>query len=137
VEREGPIVLFDGVCNLCDAWVRFVIDHDPGARFRFAPLQSDAAAALLARLGPSAPGGGEAVVLVEGGRAWEGSDAALRIVRRLRGPWRLAGALLAVPRPLREGLYRVLARNRYRWFGRRGSCRVPAPELRARFLAAG
>ncbi len=135
VEREGPIILFDGVCNLCDASVRFVIDHDPDARFRFAPLQSQAAAALLARLGRAAPSGPQAVLLLEGGRSWEGSDAALRIARRLRGPWRLAGALAVVPRPLREAAYRLIARNRFRWFGRRAACRLPTPELRARFLA--
>jgi predicted DCC family thiol-disulfide oxidoreductase YuxK len=135
VAREGPVILFDGVCNLCDASVRFVIDRDPDARFRFAPLQSPAAAALLARHGRTAPAAPQAVLLVEAGRVWEGADAALRIARRLRGPWRLVGALAAVPRPLREAAYRLVARNRFRWFGRRESCRVPTPELRARFLA--
>ena len=135
MERERPVILFDGVCNLCDASVRFVIDRDPEARFRFAPLESPAAAALLARHGRTLPAAPQAVLLVEDGRVWEGSDAALRIARRLRGPWRLAGALTAVPRPLREAAYRLVARNRFRWFGRRESCRVPTPELRARFLA--
>ncbi|HSM92950.1 MAG TPA: DCC1-like thiol-disulfide oxidoreductase family protein [Anaeromyxobacteraceae bacterium] len=135
MEREGPIVLFDGVCNLCDAAVRFVIDRDPEARFRFAPLQSAAAAALLARHGRTAPATPEALVLLEGGRVWEGSDAALRIARGLRGPWRLAGGLGVVPRPAREAVYRWIARSRFRWFGRRDTCRVPSPGLRARFLA--
>jgi predicted DCC family thiol-disulfide oxidoreductase YuxK len=133
---DHPVVLFDGVCNLCDAAVRFVIDHDPEARFRLAPLQSQAAAALLAEHGHAGQAAPEAICLVEGGRLWEGSDAALRIARRLRGPWRFAGTLLALPRPLREPIYRAIARNRFRWFGRREACRVPTPDLRARFLAA-
>jgi predicted DCC family thiol-disulfide oxidoreductase YuxK len=132
---DHPVVLFDGVCNLCHAAVRFVIDRDPDARFRFAPLQSRASAALLAGHGRAGQVAPEAICLVEGGRLWEGSDAALRIARRLRGPWRLAGALLALPRPLREPIYRAIARHRFRWFGRRDACRVPAPDLRARFLA--
>jgi predicted DCC family thiol-disulfide oxidoreductase YuxK len=135
MDPEGPIILFDGGCNLCDAVVRFVVARDPDARFRFAPLQSQAAAALLSRHGRASPPEPQAVVLVEGGRVWEGSDAALRIARGLRGPWRLAWGLAAVPRPLREAVYRLVARNRARWFGRRDACRVPAPELRARFLA--
>jgi predicted DCC family thiol-disulfide oxidoreductase YuxK len=134
MKPDGPIILFDGGCNLCDASVRFVVDHDPDARFRFAPLQSQAAAALLARHGRRSPPEPQAVVLLEGGRTWEGSDAVLRIARGLRGPWRLARVLAAVPRPLREAAYRLVARNRARWFGRRDACRVPAPELRARFL---
>jgi predicted DCC family thiol-disulfide oxidoreductase YuxK len=135
VASEGPIILFDGVCNLCDAAVRFVIEHDPDARFRFAPLQSAIAAELLARHGRAGPVEPRAVILLEEGRAWEGSDAALRIARGLRGPWRLAAALAAVPRPLREAAYRLVARNRFRWFGRRAACLAPTPALRARFLA--
>ena len=131
---DHPVVLFDGVCNLCDAAVRFLIDRDPDARLRFAPLQSQAAAALLAGLGRASPATPEAIYLVERGRLWEGSDAALRIAHRLRGPWRLAGAFLALPRPLREPIYRAIARNRFRWFGRRDACRVPTADLRARFL---
>ncbi len=115
--------------------MRFVVDRDPAARFRFAPLQSRAAEALLAEHGRSGRARLEAVCLVEGGRIWEGSDAALRIAWRLRGPWRLAAAFLAVPRPLRELVYRAIARNRFRWFGRWDACRAPPPELRARFLA--
>jgi predicted DCC family thiol-disulfide oxidoreductase YuxK len=135
MERDGPIVLFDGVCNLCDASVRFVIDRDPGARFRFAPIQSRVAASLLERHGHGVPIEPQAVMLLEDGRVWEGSDAALRIARRLRGAWRLAWGLMAVPRPIREAAYRLIARNRARWFGRRDACRAPAPGLRARFLA--
>jgi predicted DCC family thiol-disulfide oxidoreductase YuxK len=128
-----PVVLFDGVCNLCNATVRFVVARDPAARFRFAPLQSAAGGSLLARSG-LAPRGLDSVVLVDGGRAWQRSDAAIRIAAGLGGAWRLALAFLVVPRPLRDALYDFIARNRYRWFGRHDACPVPTPEQRARFL---
>jgi predicted DCC family thiol-disulfide oxidoreductase YuxK len=132
-ERRS-VVLFDGVCNLCNRSVLFVIDRDPHGHFAFAPLQSDEGQRLLAAYAP-----GEtdlsSVVLVEGGRAYTRSTAALRIARRLTGLWPLLRVFFLVPRPLRDGVYDWIARNRYRWFGREDACRVPTPELRARFLA--
>lgn len=127
-------VLFDGVCNLCNASVLFVIDRDPGGRFRFAPLQSDEGRAVLREHG-FAGGDLSSVVLVERGRVYTRSAAALRIARRLTGAWPLLYALVAVPRPLRDAVYDWVARNRYRWFGREAACRMPTPELRRRFLA--
>lgn len=134
---NAPVVLFDGVCNLCQWSVRFIVRRDRRGVFRFAALQSPAGRALLAghRLADAqAP---DSVVLLEGGRASTGSTAALRIARRLDGAWPLLYALVAVPRPLRDALYRFVARNRYRWFGRQAACMPPTPELRARFLDAG
>jgi predicted DCC family thiol-disulfide oxidoreductase YuxK len=135
------IVLFDGVCALCDRFVTFVIDRDAEARFVFAPLQSTEARALLASRGaplPSPDGGGgagpESVVLCSGGRVYERSSAALRVLSRLPGAWKLCAALLVVPPILRDLVYRFVARHRYRWFGRRDECRVPTAEVRARFL---
>lgn len=133
-DDPGPIVLFDGVCNLCNGAVNFIIDRDPDARFRFAPLQSEAGAGLLAAHGRAFDGAPETIYLVENGRIYERSTAALRIARRLRGGWALAYAFVAVPRPLRDLAYRFVARHRYRWFGRTEACRRPTPELRARFL---
>lgn len=127
----GSVVLFDGVCNLCNAAVRFIIRRDPGGRLRFAALQSEAAAVLLAAQAEPLP---DSIVLVEGGRVFTRSAAALRIARRLRFPWPLLYALIVVPRPLRDAVYGWIARNRYRWFGRSDQCMVPTPELRARFL---
>ena len=136
-EPEPPVILFDGVCNLCNATVQFIIDRDPAARFRFASLQSEAAARLLRAHGREPPRGDpDSVVLVVGGRLHEHSDAALRIARGLGLPWSLAALGLVLPRALRDGLYRFVARHRYRWFGREESCRVPTPALRARFLAS-
>ncbi len=134
----GPaIVLFDGVCNLCDAAVQFVLDHDARGRFVFAALQSEEGRRVLARAGmtPGEPGADpDSIVLVEGGRAYERSDAALRIARGLGAPWSLAAVFLAVPRFLRDAVYRFVARRRYRWFGKKAACRVPTPSLRERFL---
>ncbi len=132
-EPPPSVVLFDGVCNLCDASVHFIIDHDPCARFAFAPLQSPAGQALLAGHGltDSVP---DSVVLVEDGRCFTRSTAARRSARRLSGPWPLLYPLILIPRPLRDATYRWVARNRYRWFGRKDQCRLPTPDLAARFI---
>jgi predicted DCC family thiol-disulfide oxidoreductase YuxK len=128
-----PIVLFDGVCNLCNASVDFLIRHDPHARLRFASLQSDLARRLLPAHGLD-PGVLSSIVLLDGGRAYTRSAAALRIARRLRllSPLAYLGAVL--PPPLRDGLYDAIAIHRYRWFGKRDTCRLPTPEERSRFL---
>ena len=130
-----PLLLFDGVCNLCDGAVRFVIQNDPAGRFRFAALQSDAARPHLERAGLGA-GYLQGLVLVdEGGAVHVGADAAVQTALRLREPWpALARLALAVPAPLREAVYRFVARHRYRVFGRREACRIPTPAERARFL---
>jgi predicted DCC family thiol-disulfide oxidoreductase YuxK len=133
--NDPPILLFDGVCNLCNGAVVFVIRRDPRARFRFAPLQSPAADALLASRGVARGGLPDSFVLVEDGHVHIRSTAALRVARRLRFPWPLFAAFLVVPRLLRDPLYDLVARNRYRWFGKREECMVPTAELRARFLA--
>lgn len=128
-----PVIVFDGMCNLCSRSVAFIIRRDPERRFRFAPMQSEAGARLLQRHGLD-PDDVRTLLLVEGGRPYLRSDAWLRVVRRLRGPWRLAAGLRLVPRPVRDWVYGVVARNRYRWFGRREQCLVPTPEERDRFL---
>jgi predicted DCC family thiol-disulfide oxidoreductase YuxK len=129
------VILFDGVCNLCNGFVRFVIARDPDAHFRFGPLQSEAAQRLIgaAQIRGTVP---DSVVLVEDGRVWTESSAALRVFRRLRFPWPLAFVFVLVPSPLRNWVYRIVARNRYRWFGRREVCMVPTADLNNRFLDA-
>lgn len=135
LDAQAPVVLFDGVCNLCNATVNFIIDRDRHARLMFASLQSDAAKALLRARGAAVPEGDpESIVLIEGRAVWQRSDAVLRLSRHLPAPWRWSVVLLAVPRALRDLVYRWIARNRYRWFGRSEVCRVPTPALRARFL---
>jgi predicted DCC family thiol-disulfide oxidoreductase YuxK len=131
---EPAVILFDGVCNLCDATVRFIAANDPRGNFRFAPLQSAAAVRLLARHG-RAPGPPASIVTIDADGVLERSAAALRIARGLRAPWRWLAALAIIPVQLRDPMYGLIARNRYRWFGRRDVCRLPSPELAGRFLS--
>ncbi len=128
----GPVVLFDGVCNLCNGWVRFVIDRDPKGVFRFAPLQSETAKTLLEPFDGLV--GVDSIILNESGRTFVKSDAVLRIAGRLSGLWPLLSAFRIVPRFLRDWVYDLVARNRYHWFGRRDQCMIPTPEIRSRFL---
>lgn len=128
-----PVVLFDGVCNLCNGSVRFVIERDPHKHFQFAPLQSETATTLIGGLAnPLAMP--DSIVLVDDGRLYVRSTAALRIARRLRFPWPLLWVFMAVPRPLRDWVYDLIARHRYGWFGKRDTCMVPTKEIRDRFL---
>lgn len=131
---EGPILLFDGVCNLCDGFVRFVIARDPAGIFRFSPLQSPKARELLKNLGLPEEYL-TTMVLIEDGRAYTRSDAALRVGRRLGGVWKLTGPLAWIPRPARDLIYSLIASRRYRWFGKKAACLVPTPEIKSRFLA--
>jgi len=126
------VILFDGVCNLCSGFVQFVIARDPTARFRFGTLQSEEGRRLLGDR-PSDTGE-DTMVLVDEGRVFTRSAAALRVARSLRFPWPLAYAFIVVPAPVRDAVYAFVARHRYAWFGRRASCLVPTPELRERFL---
>lgn len=128
------VVLFDGVCNLCNGYVRFVVKRDRRGRVHFAPLQSAAAAELLRGSGVD-PQALDSIVLVDGAGVHRRSDAVLRVARLLDGAWPLLAALRVLPRPLRDALYDVVARHRDRWFGRRDECMIPTPELRSRFLA--
>jgi predicted DCC family thiol-disulfide oxidoreductase YuxK len=133
LQIEQPVVLFDGVCNLCNSSVQFIIARDPSARFRFATLQSPTAQRLIEESGAGSPLP-DSIVLLENGKLYTRSTAALRIARRLQFPWPLLYAWIVVPRLLRDVAYDWIARNRYRWFGKRDACMMPTPELRARFL---
>jgi predicted DCC family thiol-disulfide oxidoreductase YuxK len=131
-----PVVLFDGVCNLCQGSVQFLLKRDKPGRLRFASLQSEAARALLAARGVTLPEGDpDSILLVEGAQVYSHSDAILRIARHLPGLWKLGVFGLVLPKFVRDAVYRWVARNRYRWFGRTESCWLPTPSLRARFLA--
>jgi predicted DCC family thiol-disulfide oxidoreductase YuxK len=134
---EGKrLVLFDGVYNLCNDVVLFVIDRDPREQFVFAPLSSELGQRLLNQHGLD-HAGFDSIVLVEHDRVFSHSDAALRIAVRLGGLWRLLWAALLIPRFVRNWAYRWFARHRYVWFGKSEQCRVPTPELRRRFVANG
>src|SRR5438128_8000077 len=131
---EGPIILFDGVCNLCNHAVQFVLARDPKEQFRFASLQSTAGMDLLKKFGAEARNL-DSMVLIAEGAAYTKSDAALRIAAQLSGLWPVFRILLLVPRPIRNWAYDVVAKNRYQWFGKRSACMAPSPELRGRFLS--
>jgi predicted DCC family thiol-disulfide oxidoreductase YuxK len=134
VHDHPPILLFDGVCNLCNGLVRFILRHDPApGTFKLAALQSDAGRRLLRQHGLPVDAL-DTFVLIEGGRAHTRSTAALRVCRSLGPPWSWLAVLLHLPRGLRDPLYDLIARHRYRWFGKRARCPVPTPETRARFL---
>lgn len=126
----APIILFDGVCNLCNASINWIIDHDPNRIFRFASLQSQAARQLLNGL-DSIP---DSVILIDEEGIHTHSTAALRIARRLGLPWTLAALALPIPAFFRDAIYKWIARHRYSWFGRSETCRIPTPELSNRFL---
>jgi len=133
--REQAVVLFDGVCNLCNGTVRFIVDRDPTGYFKFASLQSHVGVALSGVDEVENVNWGT-VVLIETGRRFTRSTAVLRIMRRLSGPWPLLASLLIIPRPVRDLGYALVAKYRYRWFGRNEVCRLPRPDERARFLDA-
>ena len=128
------IILFDGVCNLCNSFVQFVIRHDVASRFRFTSLQSAAGQRLLAQHGATVAATPETVVLVERGRVYTHSTAVLHILSGLGGAWRLLYIGMVLPRPVRDALYRFVARHRYQWFGQQEACMLPTPELAQRFL---
>lgn len=136
VPATHGIVLFDGVCNLCDASVNYIIDHDSSGYFKLASLQSEPGQQILGHYALPVDYL-DSLVLVEEGKVYVRSTAALRIARRLEGPVRILTIFLALPEPLRDVVYGWVARNRYRWFGKRDTCRLPTPELKERFLAQG
>ena len=122
-EGSRDIILFDGVCVLCSRWCRFVTARDRAQHFRFVPIQSPEGRALAERFGID-PDNPETFALVAGDHAYVRSDAALRVLRELPR-WRWSVVLRAIPAPLRDAVYGVIARNRYRWFGRLDACTLP------------
>jgi predicted DCC family thiol-disulfide oxidoreductase YuxK len=129
---DGPVIFFDGVCGLCNRWVDFVLARDRQGVFRFAPLQGETARDWL-RIEPGQPL--NSVVLVDHHGVYRKSDAIWRMLIRLGGIWIVPGWLLRLtPRPLRQWGYDLVARRRYRWFGKKEACRLPRPQERARFL---
>ena len=128
------VVLFDGVCNFCDNSVQFMIKHDPKGYFMYATLQSDTGQALLKKYDiPTEII--DTIVLVENEKAFTQSTAALRIARKLNRLWSLFYIFIIVPPFIRNPVYRFVARNRYKWFGKKDSCMMPDPEIRSRFLS--
>lgn len=130
---KNAIILFDGVCNLCNSSVNFIIDHDKKGVYQFTSLQSETGKNLLKRVG-FPPDKIDSIVLIEGESVYVKSTAVLQIASRLDGCWKLLRIFKVIPRPLRDRLYDYVAQNRYRWFGKQATCRIPTPELKTRFL---
>lgn len=133
---KSPILLFDGVCNLCNAYVQWVLKRDRKGIFKFAALQSETGQALLRRFKFS-PENFDTVVLVDGDKVFTRSDVALEMARRIGGFWRLFAIFKIFPRSFRNAVYDWVARHRYRWFGKKEECMLPRPEWKDRFLDAG
>lgn len=127
------IIVFDAQCLLCNAWVQFLLRHDHGHRFRFASMQGRNGQRLLAEAGLQVEGL-QTLLLVDGARQWQHTAAIFRVLHHLGWPWRAAWLLWAVPAPWRDAAYRWIARNRYRLFGHRETCLLPAPAHAHRFL---
>jgi len=131
--RHERVILFDGVCRWCNAWVTFILARDPHGRFKFGTLQSEPAQRILREL--QLPTDDFTTFLfLEHGRVHSKSTAVLLIAKQLPGLWPLLCVGILIPRPLRDALYNVVARHRYRLLGQSETCRVPGPEERSRFL---
>jgi predicted DCC family thiol-disulfide oxidoreductase YuxK len=132
-EIPQHLLLFDGVCHLCDGVVGFLLQRDPAGRLHYAPIQSALGVRLYHEHGldPERP---DTFLLLTPSGAFQRSDAVLEIARLLGGAWRLLLALKLLPRPLRDAAYNALARRRYRWFGRADACLLTRPEWRDRFV---
>lgn len=127
-----PIILFDGVCNLCNGSVQFIIKRDKEAKFRFASLQSEAGKKILEQF-QLPTDTFNSFILYEDGKIYTRSTAALRVFSQLKN-WKWVSAFQYVPKFLRDGVYNLVARNRYKWFGKKDECMIPTPELKSRFL---
>jgi predicted DCC family thiol-disulfide oxidoreductase YuxK len=127
------IVVYDAQCLLCSGWVQFLLRHDRAGTFRFAAIQGATGQRLLADAGLKVDGL-QTLLLIDGARSWQETAAILRVLHVLGWPWRLAWLGWLVPAPLRNAMYRLVARNRYRFFGRSPVCIVPPADVRARFL---
>lgn len=126
------LVLYDGLCNFCDASVKFIWKHNKTGSIHFASLQSETGQALLKK--HQIPTDIDSFIFIDNGKAYLESDAALQVARHLDKPWSFLRIGRLFPRPLRNAGYQIIARNRYKWFGQKEACEIPPPEVRARFI---
>ncbi|MFL5811831.1 MAG: thiol-disulfide oxidoreductase DCC family protein [Flavisolibacter sp.] len=127
------VILFDGVCNFCNAAINFVLKQDKKGIFRFAPLQSEVGQELLKQYNLSTKDF-DSFVLIDEGKVYKKSTASLRVMNKLPWYWKEAQILRVVPTFLRDAIYDFVAKHRYKWFGKKEQCMVPTPEMRSRFL---
>lgn len=126
------IILFDGVCNLCNSSVQFILKRDRKGQFGFASLQGEVGQKLIHKFGLNPDI--NSFVLIENEKVYLESTAALKVCKGLTGGWKLFTAFLIIPRPIRDVVYKIIANNRYKWFGKKESCMLPLPEWKNRFL---
>ncbi len=133
INDQSPILLFDGVCNLCNGFIQFIIKRDKEAVFRFASLQSSVGQTLLKDYHLPTDSV-DTVVLIEDRKSYTRSTVPLRIAKRLGGLWSLLYVFILIPPPIRDFIYNWIAKNRYKWFGKEDQCMIPTPDLKKRFL---
>ena len=131
--KEQPIILFDGVCNFCNSAVNFTLKKNSKATIQFAPMQSEAGLKLLQNYNLP-PDDMQSFIFIENGKVYKRSTAALKVCKHLRRLWPLCYGFIIVPAFIRDGIYNWIAANRYKWFGKKDSCMIPTPEIKARFL---
>ena len=131
--KKHKIILFDGICNLCNSSVNFVIRHDKNDVFKFATLQSEIGKDLVSKFKIDATKV-DSIILIDGDKHYEKSSAALRIAKWLSGAYPLFYGFMIVPRFIRNSVYNLVAKNRYKWFGKKESCMIPTVELKSKFL---
>lgn len=130
---EGPILLFDGVCNLCNKTVQFIIRADKKELFKFTSLQSTTGQRLLTKVKlPTSHF--DSIVMIDEGKVYTKSTAALTVCKKLGGIWLFLYPLILIPKPFRDGIYQLIAKNRYKWFGKSNDCMLPSPDIKKRFL---
>ncbi len=133
IKENNSIILFDGVCNLCNNSVHFIIKRDKKKRFLFTSLQSDAARDILLQF-QLKNSEMDSILFIENGKIYQKSDAILKIVKHLNGMWKISYGFIIIPKFIRDYVYIIIAKNRYRWFGKREVCMIPTKELQMRFL---
>ncbi|UOQ46946.1 thiol-disulfide oxidoreductase DCC family protein [Gracilibacillus caseinilyticus] len=126
------IILFDGVCNFCSSSVQFIIQRDPDRKLHFASLQSEVGQELVQKY--HVPEDIDSLILIDNDQVYTKSTAALNIAKQLSGVYRFARIFLIIPKPIRDFLYQIIAKNRYKWFGKKEACMIPKPEDRQRFI---
>ncbi|MGJ8666031.1 MAG: thiol-disulfide oxidoreductase DCC family protein [Patiriisocius sp.] len=132
-KEQHLIILFDGVCNLCNSSINFVIKRDKNDVFRFGALQEEPGKSILEKYSIDTKET-DSIVLIKNGKAFTKSSAALYAARHLSGGWPLLYAFIIVPKFIRNAVYDYIAKNRYKWYGKKDSCMIPTPDLRAKFL---
>jgi len=131
--KNDAIIFFDGVCNLCNGAVNFIIDHDRDDKFKFASLQNEVSSELLSDFQVN-PLDLESIVLLKNDHVFDKSDAVIEIAKDLSGLWSFLVFFKIIPKPIRDYFYKIIANNRYKWFGKKDTCRIPTPALRKKFL---